>query len=390
MRLLIVPSWYPTDKKKNDGIFFKEQAEQIASRGVDVVVLHCSIGSPKKGRNPLIIKINKKNINNVTLITVNWSFLSKISRIRRFQEKFIYRVGYFLYKCTYGRPDVVHSHSYLNAGLIMGELLRNENISHVVTEHRTHFGRGLVSESNLVRVGREINRSFLTIAVSEPFRKLLVDLTKCRPDKITYVPNLVSPLFNALDTAPKEDIIITTVCALTEKKGVDVLLKAFSLVHEEVRRVKLKIGGAGPEFTRLANMRESLGLTEDVLFLGEMNRNEVADLMNETDLYVCSSYFETFGVAIVEALSCGVPVVATRCGGPESIVCDLNGLLVEKGRVEELASAILDVLKNKNRYDADLIRKDCISRFGADSVVEKLKTIYYQAVQNQDKSLKEW
>jgi glycosyltransferase involved in cell wall biosynthesis len=98
--------------------------------------------------------------------------------------------------------------------------------------------------------------------------------------------------------------------------------------------------------------------------------------MQNCDVFVLSSIVETFGVVLIEVLAVGKPVVATKCGGPEDIVNQDNGILVPTKDVHALAEAMYNIYLNINKYDASLIRNDCISRFGKDSFVEKLRHIY--------------
>ena len=70
-------------------------------------------------------------------------------------------------------------------------------------------------------------------------------------------------------------------------------------------------------------------LTEQVTFLGSLTREQVRQEVSEADAFVLSSEYETFGVVVIEALALGKPVIATRCGGPESIVVPSVGYLVE-------------------------------------------------------------
>jgi teichuronic acid biosynthesis glycosyltransferase TuaC len=85
---------------------------------------------------------------------------------------------------------------------------------------------------------------------------------------------------------------------------------------------------------------------------------------------------ETFGVALVEALSCGLPVVATRCGGPDDIVEPSQGVLVPPGDVDALAKACLGMRAGWSGYDRTQIRQRCVERFGEAAIVGRLDEVY--------------
>lgn len=85
---------------------------------------------------------------------------------------------------------------------------------------------------------------------------------------------------------------------------------------------------------------------------------------------------ESFGAVLVEALACGTPVVATRCGGPEDIVTDEVGILVPPEDPEALAVALESVLDHPERYEREVLRAHALARFGAPSVASRIGDVY--------------
>jgi glycosyltransferase involved in cell wall biosynthesis len=147
-----------------------------------------------------------------------------------------------------------------------------------------------------------------------------------------------------------EDPYILSVATHDEWKGLDVLIRSMALLREEDETVRLVLAGDGPQRAELEELTAALGLREQVQFIGNQSRPSVARLLNECTLFVLPSRYESFGIAIVEALACGKPVVATAVDGiPEIIEDGTNGILVEPDDAVVLASAIRRVLR-----DADL------------------------------------
>src|SRR5262249_62288753 len=93
-----------------------------------------------------------------------------------------------------------------------------------------------------------------------------------------------------------------------------------------------------------------LGMSDHVTFLGHRSPLEVAQAMAKSTVVVLPSRAESFGSVLVEALACGTPVVATRCGGPEDIVNDDVGKLVPKEDARALADGLLSVLEDRGRF----------------------------------------
>ncbi len=123
-----------------------------------------------------------------------------------------------------------------------------------------------------------------------------------------------------------------------------------------------------------------LGLTDRVEYVGKKPTPELARYMQESALLVLPSRRESLGLVLVEALACGTPVVATRCGGPEDIVTDDVGVLVPPEDPEALALGIEQVLARPSHYEPALLRTHALEHFGFDSVARRLEALYREAL----------
>ncbi|HID29995.1 MAG TPA: glycosyltransferase, partial [Desulfobacterales bacterium] len=92
--------------------------------------------------------------------------------------------------------------------------------------------------------------------------------------------------------------------------------------------------------------------------------------------FVLSSHYETFGIVVIEALACSLPVIATRCGGPESIVTESDGLLVPLKDPETLAKAMIQMRNTTSQFDRKQIRDRCILRFGEENIIRQIEAKY--------------
>ena len=95
---------------------------------------------------------------------------------------------------------------------------------------------------------------------------------------------------------------------------------------------------------------------------------------------VLPSKYETFGVVLIESLALGRPVIATRCGGPESIVRQQDGLLIEPNDINALSLAMKSMVKNYENYNSLEIRQACIERFGSRSIAKKIINNYSEII----------
>ena len=136
--------------------------------------------------------------------------------------------------------------------------------------------------------------------------------------------------------------VIGTVCRLVEpKKGLRILLQAMAVLAKRYGQppCQLLIVGDGPSRHELELLREQLGLSSWVVFAG--SRRDIPRVLHAVDAFVLPSLYEGFGIAILEAMAAGKPVIATAVGGiPEFVLSGETGLLVEPGNVEALADAI--------------------------------------------------
>ncbi|MGC8463307.1 MAG: glycosyltransferase family 4 protein [Acidimicrobiales bacterium] len=128
---------------------------------------------------------------------------------------------------------------------------------------------------------------------------------------------------------------------VVEKKGFDLLLRAYAAVPPEKRTLDLVVGGDGAAREGLVQLAEDLGVGAQVRFPGRLSREEVARAMAEAELFVMPSRLEPFGIVVLEAWRAGTAVVATRHGGPPELIADgVDGLLVDPFDTGELARVL--------------------------------------------------
>lgn len=138
--------------------------------------------------------------------------------------------------------------------------------------------------------------------------------------------------------------VVATVGRLVKAKNYQVLLRAFSLILKE-KDVRLMIIGEGQERDNLINLAKKLGISKNVCFLG-FQKNPYKYLAKSA-VFVVSSLREGFSNSLIEAMACGLPVVATECPGPMEIIGNKkNGILVPVGNPKLLAAATLKILNN--------------------------------------------
>lgn len=183
------------------------------------------------------------------------------------------------------------------------------------------------------------------------FRELVV-LTKqdaaswSKVRSSVVIPNALTFKANGLSNCTGETVI--SVGRLYDQKGYDLLIDAWTIVHNKHKDWVLNIFGQGTLHDQLSEKIVGLGLG-DRIFLKEPVQN-IADKYAGSAFYVMSSRYEGFGMVLIEAMSCGLPVVSFDCPcGPSEIILEgEDGLIVENGNVDELAEKILYMIENED------------------------------------------
>ncbi len=265
------------------------------------------------------------------------------------------------------RPDLVHGHFYDAAALTL-LIARRLGVPYVLTEHST-LARPL---SQLER------RAFREAGRVMPVSRMLQTALESSGLEARYevVPNVVDLEHFSPSPRPGRSRLIA-VTRMTPVKGVPDLLEALRLVKHRGWHCDLIGGGERlDEYKALASP-----LADRVSFHGELHRPEVAARLKEADLFVLASRLETFSVATVEAMACGVPVVATACGGPEELVGPEAGAIVPPGDPAALAQAIDRALSS--RFDSEAISRGVAGRFSAEAVGARLREVYESVLEEK-------
>lgn len=384
LHILIIPSWYPRFDGDISGSFFREQALALQSEGHQVGVIYPQFYSLKRIHKLPISTYGVEYKDDKGLATLKWHALNFTPGLGSLTKKQWINKGLKLfeeYKRKFGLPDIIHVHSMLNGAFLAYLLNSKFKIPYFITEHSSQFALGNINSAVYNQLKPAIKNADKCYAVSSSLSELLNK--KFQTNKWNYLPNIVANEFLEAPLKSSNEFKFITVCFLTKNKNIDLVVRSFSSFLEKTKpmsNIQLIIGGDGPEKNSLQQLVKDLGIEKNVQFLGLLSREQVRDQMNEASCLLVASEYETFGVVAVEALALGKPVIATKCGGPESIINASVGFLVEKNSINEMTKAMIDIYKNKNRFHPQSIREYCIGLFSESAVATQLTIDYQKAL----------
>lgn len=358
MRVLLLTPSYPTPQDPINGIFVREYALAAAAHA-DVSVLHLARGYPL-GVTP---------VEGEPVPTWRSGFPQRPAALGLL-------VAAHLGFRRLPRPDVVHAQFFLAADAAL--LVTRAPL--VTSEHWGVF---------LPEAGLPLSRAFLLAARFGlgrsrevlPVSRGLGDALRAHGIKtpFTVVPNAVDErLFHAAAAHRRHDTVrLLAVGRLSEEKRVDVLLRAAAALPRDAYR--LEVVGDGPLRPELELLAEELGIAAQVTFAGLLAKDEVAARMRDADVFVLSSRFESNGVVVLEALSSGLPVVASDVGPLRELIDASNGALATAGDPAALAVAIEDVAARLDGFDRAAISAAAHARYGREAVGRSLAEVYRRA-----------
>ncbi|MCS0827758.1 glycosyltransferase [Cytobacillus firmus] len=382
MKVLIIPSWYPIKENPILGIFFKEQAKAIQKSGCDVTVLYPEIKTMRSYNTGWKKGIQVQNEDG--LKTYRYKGYNPFPARIPYATAFVYykrlKILYKKMIAAEGKPDIIHAHSCLWGGWAAAKIAKEENIPVVITEHSSKLVRGVLKPYEEKEIAATMKLTDKIISVGPSLKKALNQYTD---KEIIEIPNIVD--FKRFQKESKQQsgkankFRFFSLALLTPNKGMDIIIKSFAKGFKG-QEAELVIGGDGAQKQELMALAKSLGVENQVQFLGTVERKEVVHHMNACDTFVLASKFETFGVVLIEALACGKPVISTNSGGPSSIVNEKNGIIVPVDDINELSQAMQSVYSNYSSYDPEEIQKDCSARFSEEVITEQILKIYQTLV----------
>jgi N-acetyl-alpha-D-glucosaminyl L-malate synthase BshA len=286
--------------------------------------------------------------------------------------------------------DLLHVHyaiPHAAAAYLAREMLKPERPLKIIT---TLHGTDITlvgQEASFYAITKfSIEKSDQVTAVSSFLRDETYRAFGCVTCDLKVIPNFVNlaeyrPVAPAdrQPMAPADHKVICHVSNFREVKRIKDVIRVFARIRRAMPATLLMVGD-GPDRGEAEREASELGVAEDVRFLGRLEH--VASLLQVSDLFLLPSQSESFGLAALEAMACGAPVVASKAGGlPEVITDGVSGILEPVGSVEAMGRRAVDLLRDPNAHrQMSEAAVTAAQAFSADHIVPMYEALYREAL----------
>lgn len=290
-------------------------------------------------------------------------------------------------------PDIIHCHWLFPTGLAVPKL-NERGFKTVITVHGGDWYSNLKNQALQPFIKESLEAADRIICVGKVLMDNIADEYSQVADKLNHIPHGINTdLFKPADDQSdvkgqlnwdSDKIHLLCIANLYREKGIDLLIQALNLAKSI--NFQLHIISAHQnedEEAVLENLISKNNLEDSVTFHPQHTQEELVPYLQAADILISPSRKEGFGLVVAEAISTGTPVLATKSGGPEEIVTEQTGILVETENYQAIYSGLMQIVSNLDSYDPKELHNDIKKRFSRSAKLEKLSHIYYSISDKQ-------
>ncbi|MFI3227539.1 MAG: glycosyltransferase [Clostridia bacterium] len=363
MKNLMLCGIYVHNNKLIASQFVHAQALAIKKQGHDVAVLSLDMRSIRQKRK---WGVYLQNIDDVPVTVASFP-CGPIPYLLDFISKHMCKLGFKTVLENFGKPDIIHAHfQYANS---ISKIAQKEEIPILTTEHATW----VLNQNRTPKKEKLARRAYIAsnkvICVSKDLCKSI----KSFYDKdVEIVPNIVSSHFINKNLEKYEDFTFISIGNFVRHKNHHLTIQAFKKFNDLYPNSKLLIAGKGVLEQEYIDLIKELKLTSNVEILGYVQNTKLVEYYNKSHCFCLPSEYETFGVVYIEALACGLPVIATENSKYNQIIDESNGLSLSEYTVDSIFKAMCYIYDNYDNYKAKKISEDCLAKYGEDIVARQI------------------
>lgn len=367
-KVLHLPAWYPNRQDPQLGVFIRKHVQAISAYTQSELIY------TKKLSDLKTYEIEKHDFEDFSEVLVYYpGGKGRLKGFYRRQKAF--QKG--LDRRSIENPDLIHLH-VLDRNAILGfQLAQKWNIPYGITEHWTGYRSGAFERKNKLEKNmlRKIARNAAFIA---PVSNALAhDMMKCGMEgNYKTIPNVLKPALNVKQGWNSTLHFGVIADLVDQQKNISSVIQAFQKIQSE--NIRLTIIGDGPDTHSLKAL--AMGSRNPIEFAGRWDNEQVLKNIDQLDALIVNSRVETFSVVTLEALSAGVPVIATASGGPEEFIDDSNGRVIEVDDHEALKKSMEYFAGKPNGFDFGKIAERTRMKYDPKNIGNEYAELYRGAL----------
>jgi L-malate glycosyltransferase len=390
VRVFVIPTWHPTPTRPSWCNWILPHVAMLREEGIDVYILQLGLDDEPipEGTDPWQQPIRLLGEHHLYVPVPRPTRRYQCSRFcyGAFLRRYINRLRdvYRIAVDQWGRPEIMHAHGSLPSGYAAACLGGESAIPVIVQEHYTGFESDARfpwrTGCYVEEMGRWIQGFY---AVSPGYaqrieRTGLINVTGVLPNPID------TDLFVAAPRVQQDHALqIVTAGNMDLRKGTDILFQSLHRIMPTLDW-RLTIFGDTSQRGLFSRWLDDPHFSRRVSLPGRVSQRELQKAYSQSDLYVVSSRIETANVSMLEAMACGVPVVTTSCGAPETLIDETVGIAVKANDPAALAEGIMQAARNAARYDRKVLRRFVVDRYSKPVVAEMVVNAYQESLRGRE------
>ena len=394
-KVLIIPSWYPTEKRPIEGSFFQDQALAMKH------LYDIKIFNPQRKEAGRLLKLFNTILfifkikpaiefveDNISTDPEKFSFhyTDGIARLKLDEKILMWHSKAAFEKIieTGWKPDLIHAQCTTLGGIISYCISKKHKIPYIITEH-TAFLLYLYSNEIRSLIKSALENARIVLSVSEhQQRMILMHDINCNP---VVIGNMIDE--NVFNIVPKKHSIftilhITDASYIKDNVTFFKAVKMFQQKSKEHFTVKLLVRSTNSDQTKLFYILvNDYNLKNYIEIINNVERDKIVNYFQDSDVLVSTSLAETFGISMCEALFCGIPIISTANGGVDEMISGENGIKVNIKDEVAICDALLKIMNKEIIFNPQEVRNSVINKFSKDVFTKKMDKIYRSAINAQ-------
>lgn len=377
MYILHIPSWFPDFEKPYTGNFIEKHISAISKFEAGITLKVVKSGTITQRMTDLLVSEGNRVVTYFVKQRSGW--IGKVWMT--IFIKLYYFIGSQYIKNKYGLPKLIHLHVSLPKGIFAINLKKRWKVPLVLTEHWSIYhkeNRELLSKSSLNQLKQIFQEVDALSTVSEHLLRSIQEMFPIQ--KSAVISNVVDcDLFVPQSVTNQKKQIIHISTLDESAKNFIGILRCIKEISNKRQDFELQVISEfrKPDIEQYVIENE---LSDVVHFLGNRSEQQVAVQLSQADFLILFSNYENQPCVILEAFSCGKPVIATSVGGIPEIVTQERGILVSKQDESGLQTAISEMLDTHSNYSESSIRAYAIEHFSQEKIGELFSDFYKSMV----------